>query len=123
VPGLGELQKKLKKAWKKRGFIFGLDGRPLFPRSEHSVLNTLLQNAGAVIAKKWLLVQEQELVAYAHRPHAWVHDEVQMSVRPEEAQIIGQLVCGAATRAGVELGFQCRVDAAFNTGRNWAETH
>jgi DNA polymerase-1 len=123
VPGLGELQKKLKKAWKKRGFIFGLDGRPLFPRSEHSVLNTLLQNAGAVIAKKWLLVQEEVLKDLPHRVHAWVHDEVQMSVKPEHASTIGPIVCLAATSAGIELGFQCRVDAAFNTGRNWAETH
>ncbi len=123
VPGLGELQRELRKAWARRGYIFGLDGRPLFPRSDHSVLNTLLQNCGAVVAKKWLLTQEQELVAFAHIPHAWVHDEVQMSVRPEEGDAIGKLICAAAGRAGVELGFRCRVDAAYKIGRNWAETH
>jgi DNA polymerase-1 len=123
IPGLGELQRKLKKSWKARGFIYGLDGRPLFPRSDHSILNTLLQNAGAVVAKKWLIEQERDLIGYAHVPHAWVHDEVQMSVRPEEADIVGKLVCDAATRAGVELGFACRVDASYHVGPNWAATH
>jgi DNA polymerase-1 len=123
IPGLGELQKKLRKAWKKRGFIFGLDGRPLFPRSEHSILNLLLQNAGAVLAKKWLINQVDMLADRFHVPHAWVHDEVQMSVKPDQAEEIGRLVVAAATKAGVDLGFQCRVDAEFKIGRNWADTH
>jgi DNA polymerase I-like protein with 3'-5' exonuclease and polymerase domains len=39
----------------KKGKIRGLDGRLLHIRSEHAALNTLLQGAGAIVCKQWLV--------------------------------------------------------------------
>ena len=38
-----------------KGKIKGIDGRLLHVRSPHSALNTLLQGAGAVVCKLWLI--------------------------------------------------------------------
>lgn len=40
--------------WKRR-YLIGLDGRKLHVRSPHSALNTLLQSAGALACKLWVV--------------------------------------------------------------------
>lgn len=34
--------------WKKHGKLIGIDGRPLFGRSPHSLVNLLFQSCGAI---------------------------------------------------------------------------
>jgi DNA polymerase I len=60
TPGLAALKKKLSK-FVKKGHLPGLDGRRVWVRSEHAALNTLLQSAGAIIAKQWLVESVQLL--------------------------------------------------------------
>ena len=66
------------KRWKRK-YLKGLDGRPLHVRSVHSALNLLLQSAGALICKKWMVLWEQNLIkaGYEHGEDfmfmAWVH--------------------------------------------------
>ena len=72
--------------WKRR-YLKGLDGRPLHVRSIHSALNLLLQSAGALICKKWIILLEENLIAQGldhgkdFQYMAWVHDEVQVACR------------------------------------------
>ncbi|MGC8200996.1 hypothetical protein, partial [Salmonella enterica] len=47
--------------WKRR-WIKGLDGRKVHVRSPHAALNTLLQSAGALICKLWIIKTEEMLV-------------------------------------------------------------
>jgi len=51
---LKDLKNKLVKEWKKndKKFIVGIDGRKLFVRSEHSIVNMLFQSTGVICAKK-----------------------------------------------------------------------
>ena len=53
VPALAELKKKIEDHWEKNGkkFIRGMDGRKLYSRSKHSLVNLAFQNAGALASK------------------------------------------------------------------------
>lgn len=53
VPALKELRDKVEAFWKSTGkqYIIGIDGRKLFVRSQHSLINLLFQSAGAICVK------------------------------------------------------------------------
>ena len=57
----------------KRHYLRGLDGRILHVRSPHSALNLLLQSAGAIICKQWIVLTEQMLYEQGLR-HGWDGD-------------------------------------------------
>ena len=67
----------------------GLDGRPIrLQGKRHAALNYLLQSAGAVICKLWV-IRSNELLQEAgidYWPMAFVHDELQLSVAPDQAK-------------------------------------
>jgi len=124
TPGLSSLKKKISRLMAK-GHLPALDGRRVWVRSEHAALNTLLQSAGAIIAKQWLiestkLLQEKGINA---KLLAFVHDETQWEVREDQAEEAARLIEQAATKAGEALGFRCPVDAEGKIGNNWRECH
>jgi DNA polymerase I-like protein with 3'-5' exonuclease and polymerase domains len=124
TPGLAPLKQKLSK-FVKKGHVPGLDGRRIRIRSDHAALNTLLQGAGAIIAKQWLveadrLLREHNIDA---KLMAWVHDEVQYSVLSAQAEQAARLIEKAANIAGEVLQFRCPVDAEGKVGANWRECH
>ena len=124
TPGLAALKTKISK-FAKKGHLPGLDGRRVWIRSEHAALNTLLQSAGAIIAKQWLIECDRDLKAAGipAKLMAWVHDEVQYETAPEYADTVKEIVEKAATKAGIVLQFRCPVDAEGKIGINWYETH
>jgi DNA polymerase I-like protein with 3'-5' exonuclease and polymerase domains len=128
TPALKNLRDAVQKA-AGRGYLVGLDGRRLAIRSAHAALNTLLQSAGALVSKQWLI----ETVEAADR-RGWVygqdfelkgyiHDELQWEVRDELAEDFGTLAIQSATRAGEHFAFRCRIDAEFKVGKTWYDTH
>ena len=124
TPGLSALKKKISRLMAK-GHLPALDGRRVWVRSEHAALNTLLQSAGAIIAKQWLiestkLLQENAIDA---KLLAFVHDETQWEVREDQAEEAARLIEQAATKAGEALKFRCPVDAEGKVGNNWRECH
>src|SRR5690606_27698447 len=72
TPALKRLIEAVRNA-AKRGYLIGLDGRQLHVRSAHAALNTLLQSAGALVCKKWLVMVEEELQARGLK-HGWDGD-------------------------------------------------
>ncbi|MGL5643165.1 MAG: DNA polymerase [Metamycoplasmataceae bacterium] len=64
----GTMQVKWKRKW-----IKGLDGRMVHVRSPHAALNTLLQSAGALICKKWIVEWEKGMIAAGYK-HGWDGD-------------------------------------------------
>ena len=124
TPGLSSLKKKISRLMAK-GHLPALDGRRVWVRSEHAALNTLLQSAGAIIAKQWLvestkLLQEKGIDA---KLLAFVHDETQWEVREDQAEEAARLIEQAAAKAGEALAFRCPVDAEGKVGNNWRECH
>lgn len=108
---------------KKTGSLKLLDGRSVLIRSDHKALNTLLQGAGAVISKAWIILAKQYLKDIPHELMAWVHDELQVACPAEYAEQVGRLLVKAANDAGTRLGFAMPVDAEYQIGENWSECH
>jgi DNA polymerase I-like protein with 3'-5' exonuclease and polymerase domains len=124
VPAYAKLKNKVA-AYAAKGWIPGLDGRKLWIRSEHSALNTLLQSAGAIIAKQWIVCFDRKL-AKSKIPYklvAFVHDEVCIETAPEYAEEIKVIVIAAAQEAGEVLKFRCPVGAEGHIGRTWEDVH
>lgn len=124
VPAYAKLKQKVSR-YAAKGRIPGLDGRQLIIRSEHSALNTLLQAAGAIIAKQWIVCFTERLknAQVQYKLVAWVHDEVQIETKPEYACQVLEIVVQSAAQAGELLKFRCPVAAEGKTGANWYETH
>lgn len=117
--------------WKRR-WIKGLDGRKVHVRSPHAALNTLLQSAGALICKLWI-VETEELLLKAGLKHgwdgdfaymAWIHDEIQVACRTAEiAQTVIDIAQQAMRNVGDHFKFRCRLDTEGKMGANWKECH
>lgn len=129
IPGLEPLINAVKERVRASGRLKGLDGRPIFCTAEHASLNYLLQSAGAILSKRWVLVG-QELLDSAGLTYdvdytrcAYVHDEVQLSVIPSEVDNVKNLLEAAAPKAGEYYNFRVPITAAADSGANWADTH
>jgi len=127
LPALKRLVDGVKKAANSKGYLTGLDGRQLHVRSDHAALNVLLQSAGALICKKWLV--EFHRLLKANNLHnvvsqmAWVHDEVQLSVPKEYAEQVGDLCIEAIKLAGEFFQIRVPLDGEYKIGNNWKECH
>lgn len=124
--------------WKRR-WIKGLDGRKVHVRSTHSALNTLLQSAGALVCKAWVVEVERILIEDHGLHHgwfkddgtvgdfafmAWVHDELQIAARtPEIAEIIATVSQQAMRLVGESFQFRCQLDTESKIGPTWRECH
>lgn len=125
VPAYKLLKEDVSTLISMRGWLRGLDSRPLYPRSEHAALNTLLQSAGAVVMKAACVRAHMKFRAEKIDVHqvASVHDEYQFMVLPDLAEEVGKIVVWSIQQAGEDLGFRCPLDGEFRVGDNWAETH
>ena len=129
IPGLEPLIDAVKQKVRNTGRLRGLDGRPIFCRAEHASLNYLLQSCGAILSKRWVVVG-QDLLDQAGLTYnrdytrcAYVHDEVQLSVVPTEADHVAELLVKAAPIAGQYYKFRVPITAAADTGASWQDTH
>ena len=122
LPSFTNLKNKVARA-AARGYLKGLDGRKLFVRSEHSALNTLLQGAGAVVMKQALVIFHKKITGLDAKFVCNVHDEWQLEVAENSADIVGKLGVEAIIEAGIELNLNCPLDGEYNVGSNWSETH
>lgn len=131
TPALKRLKEAVQDA-ARRGHLVGLDGRLVHVRSAHAALNTLLQSAGAIICKKWLVILEERLGVYGFKHGwdgdyafcAWSHDEVQIACRtPELATVIADFATKAVEEAGRYFRFRCPLAGEAKVGQHWGETH
>jgi DNA polymerase I-like protein with 3'-5' exonuclease and polymerase domains len=116
----------------KRKYLKGLDGRHLHIRSIHSALNTLLQSAGALICKYWIVRTEERLIARGLKHGwdgdfalmAWVHDEQQVACRTEEiADIVIEEAQQAMRDTQEHFHFRVQLDTEGKKGKNWYDCH
>ena len=106
----------------------GLDGRPIFCSAEHASLNYLLQGAGAVFSKRWVVIAYERLCEkYDYGKDftfcAYVHDEIQISADPAIAEDIKQIVENAAITAGEFYNSRVPITASGSIGNTWGDTH
>jgi DNA polymerase I-like protein with 3'-5' exonuclease and polymerase domains len=124
LPALRRLREQVENAG-RRGKIKAIDGRYLKVRNAHSALNTLLQGAGAIICKHWLL-------RITHRVYykkldvklvASVHDEYQFEVANKDVGEFCSITKIAIKETENLLKLRCPLDNDYKVGVTWAETH
>jgi DNA polymerase-1 len=52
-----------------------------------------------------------------------VHDEVQLSTKPEESKNVGRIAAQSIAEAGEYFGLRCPLAGDYDIGQSWAETH
>jgi len=129
VVGLGHLINKVQAQADARGYLKLPDGRSA-ATSVRTALNTLLQGSGSVLMKQALALFYHELAPSEGLVHgsdyallANVHDEQQLSVKPDLADLVGGLFALSITMAGQRLNLPIAFSGDYQIGANWAETH
>lgn len=140
-PALKALKDALEKFWIEKGgkkWILGIDGRRLYSRSQHSLINLLFQSTGAIVMDYALLLihnklGELHLDEYG-RPHylyngkvvrriGYWHDETEFEAEEEIAEDISKILEWAMVEAGKVLKLNIPLAGVAQIGDNWAETH
>ncbi len=132
-PAIKDFQKSCKDQHKSSKSVLGLDGRTVPTRSAHSAPNFQLQGDGALICKLWGVLLERELTTTCGLKHgwdgdfafsAWVHDEYQIACRNQEvAEQVGLVAKEAMAKVRDIFKIVPALDADFDIGKTWAETH
>jgi DNA polymerase I-like protein with 3'-5' exonuclease and polymerase domains len=125
TPRYSKLLDKVQSIVLKYGSLPGLDGRRLWVRSEHKALNTLLQNAGAVVAKQWMVDVNVAIKQQGIRAHqlGFIHDELVFECHSDDAEKLAELAKRLANEVRDVVGFRCRIDAEAKIGADWSEVH
>ena len=107
------------------GPIKALDGRNLHIRSPHASLNTLLQGAGAIVCKQWLVHMDEHIrkTGVDVKLVASIHDEYQFEVAKKDVERFGKITKDAMLETTMTLDMKCPLDCEYKVGNTWAETH
>ena len=120
-----KLKNKVTNSAEKNKWISGLDNRTLHIRSTHAALNTLLQGGSAILMKRALVILDQ-MIRDQKLPAIFVanvHDEWQLEVDKDHADVVGKLGVEAIKKAGDYYNLRCPLDGEYKVGATWAETH
>jgi DNA polymerase I-like protein with 3'-5' exonuclease and polymerase domains len=120
IPGLSDLLDAIKSAG-DRGYIKAIDGRKIILDSPHKALNYLLQGSAGVIAKRWLVLANDN--PYCCSQLAFIHDELQYEADPDHAPLLQSHLESTATEAGAYYNLRIQIDAEGKIGNNWADVH
>ena len=121
IEGLSDLLKAVKRA-AERGFVRALDGRKLSVDKGHIALNYLLQGSAATIAKRWMLLANENLPETS-RQLAFIHDELQFEAEEKDIKDLMFNLEHSAVRAGEYYNLRIPIAAEAKSGSNWAEVH
>jgi DNA polymerase I-like protein with 3'-5' exonuclease and polymerase domains len=124
IPGLAELLKAVK-ARANDGFLKAIDGRKVYLTSPHCALNYLLQSSSAILAKRWLLINQQTInsTELCASQLAFIHDELQFECSPEHAADLSTSLVYSAAAAGEYYKLRCPIAAEAKQGENWGQVH
>ena len=131
LPALKKLTEAVKAASRLRGYVKSLDGRRIPVTTEHAALNYLLQSAGAIVCKYWMIeihrvLKERGYVSGVdYKQSAYVHDELQIAYDPNRisGEELGEISRQAMIDTGVNLGVKIPLDIGYDIGDTYADTH
>ena len=125
IPGLEQLLEAVKKKATEKGFLLSIDGRPIKVDSPHKSLNYLLQSSAAVVAKRWMVINNETIksTGLCASQLAFIHDELQYECAPEHAEDLCASLVYSAAEAGEYYNLRIPIAAEAKQGRNWAEVH
>jgi len=127
---LAELKKEVTRQWSSRGgknggYLKGLDGRKLFARSEHSLVNLLFQSAGSIVVKTATINTANKIIQSKLRAKQVLHfhDEFQYEVHPADVDKVKELALSGFIQAGEEFNMNVPIMGDVKTGLSWYQTH
>ena len=128
---LGRLRDDIIKTVQSRSpsYIYGIDGRKLWVRSEHSALNLLFQSAGSICMKYIMCTIDQKLIKEGIKSKVLkvldFHDEGQLEVVNDPLVIdkVKRIVVESFSEVTELLKLNVPLEADISVGRNWSETH
>lgn len=129
ISGLKDLIEAVQAAAAAKGWLKAIDGSRIVVRKAHAALNSLLQSAGAISCKLWMVLFHREMARRGHpcgttwRQILWVHDELQFSHKPGMGPLIKEVAEECLVQAGIMLGLKGRYRTNGKTGINWAQCH
>ena len=124
-PGLKGLKDDIEAAYEKRGYILGIDNRPLTIRYKHALINTLFQSAGSITMKVALCIFHK-MLRDKNLPFNFLgnfHDEIQTETLPSCAEEVGEISIIALQKAGELLKLNVEIKGEYKIGKSWCETH
>ena len=123
LPALHKLIEGVQSA-AERGYLNGLDKRQIKVRNSYSALNTLLQSAGAILCKRWLVEFNKEIKKFKNAQQVvWVHDEIQVECEEKDADEIGRIAVECIKRAGEHFNLRVPLTGEYKISTNWSGTH
>lgn len=138
---LKQLKDNIEKFWINKGdkkWIPGIDGRRLYSRSKHSLVNLLFQSTGAIVVDYSLALLDMKLgglkIDELGRPYyeykgkivkrlIYSHDESQLSSSQEISEEVANIFEWCMSESGKRLKFKIPLEGKADIGRNWSETH
>jgi len=128
IPAIKKLVEQVEKVYSNTKTLKALDGNPYFIRSSHSALNVLLQGAGALVMKYYLVFLDRNLqAAYtAGKQYEFilnVHDEVQIECDESIAEEVAKICEKSFDDVTEYLGFRIPIRGTADIGDNWSQTH
>jgi DNA polymerase I-like protein with 3'-5' exonuclease and polymerase domains len=125
IEGLDQLVNAVKKKVETTGYVNSIDGRRISVDGSHKALNYLLQSGAGVIAKRWMVIandQIKQLNIDAHQL-AFIHDELQFEVNPAQADDLMFNLELSAAQAGEFYNLRIPIAAEAKKGVDWSCTH
>lgn len=137
-PGLKKLKDSLIREYREQGFLYGIDRRRLNVRSEHSILNLLIQSTGSVVMEIALLLFDIKMgemfLNKAGSPYylykgeyvarvGFFHDEVIVECSPIIQEEIAEILEECMRKSGEFLKMAFPLKGEAKIGKNWKETH
>ena len=110
---------------KKSGYLKGLDGRKLYARSQHSLVNMMFQSGGSIVVKLATVLTDRWVKKY--NINSWqvlhMHDEFQRETDPNHVELVQALSCKAFEEAGRYFKMNVPIVGTAKVGANWRDTH
>jgi DNA polymerase I-like protein with 3'-5' exonuclease and polymerase domains len=128
IPAIKKLVDAVKTKAEDSGYLLSLDGAKYHIRSSHSALNTLLQGAGALVMKYYLVILD-DLLQESYTPGTHyefvgnIHDEVQIECDEDIAQDIANIAVSAFDIVTAKLNFRVPLRGKAEIGDSWNDTH
>ena len=124
--GLRFVIEALESEFDEKGFITGLDGRRLFVRHRHKLLNTLVQSAAAIIFKYWMTLCDKYTEDYrgVNQILAY-HDELGWEIEGDEpyAFAIGTELNKLLGPVRNHFGLNIPLASDIKTGSSYDQVH
>lgn len=140
-PALKQLKDKVEYEWEAIGqkkWITGIDGRRLYSRSKHSLVNLLFQSTGAIIVDYAVCLFDQKMgnlsLDELGRPFyrykgktvkrvQYFHDEYGVECDASIAEEVAKIMEWTMVEAGKRLKLNVPLVGEAKLGLTWADTH